>query len=97
MFLTFLKENEELFNDILKNYDISIEYSAVLLSIYISYFIRMTDKNVRNQFSKLIKEDSNYQKFVREIQNIIVDDFQIEKGIAKQNFSWKFICIICMY
>ena len=38
----------------------------------------MTDKNVRNQFSKLIKEDSNYQKFVREIQNIIVNDFQIE-------------------
>ena len=59
-FLTFLKEKEELFNDILKNYDISIEYSAVLLSIYICYFIRMTDKNLRNQFSKLIKEDFNY-------------------------------------
>ena len=47
----------------------------------------MTDKNLRNKFNKLIKEDFNYQKFVREIQNIIVDDFQIEKGIAKQNFT----------
>ena len=52
-------------NDILKNYDISIEYIAVLLSIYIYYFIRMTDKNLRNQFSKLIKEDFNYQKFFK--------------------------------
>ena len=64
-FLTFFKENEELFNDILKNYDISIEYIAVLLSIYIYYFIRMTDKNLKNQFSKLIKEDFNYQKFFK--------------------------------
>ncbi len=97
-FLTFLKEKEELFNDILKNYDISIEYSAVLLSIYICYFIRMTDKNLRNQFSKLIKDNFNYQKFVREIQNKIVEDFEIEKGIAKnrillENLFALFVCI----
>ena len=97
-FLTFLKEKKELFNDILNNYNISIEYSAVLLSIYIYYFIRMTDKNLRNQFSKLILKDFNYQKFIREIQNVIVDDFQIEKGIAKnrillENLFALFVCI----
>ena len=52
-FILFLNDNQDLFKEILEEYKLSIENCSVLLSIYICYFIRITDKKLRKEFSEL--------------------------------------------
>ena len=67
-FILFLNDNKDLFKEILEEYKISIENCSVLLSIYICYFIRITDKKLRKKFSELIISEFDFQKFIRKIQ-----------------------------
>ena len=60
---------------------------SVNLSIYLCYYIRIYDKNIRNGFSQLMKnsfgKDFDFKDFPKKIQNIIADGVDLEKGIAK--------------
>ena len=72
------------------------------LSIYLCYYIRIYDKNLRNQFSEIMKKsfgaDFKFEEFPKIIENIIADSVDLEKGIAKnktllENLFAIFVCL----
>ena len=87
-FILFINDNIDLFKEILEYYKISIEKCSVLLSVYICYFIRITNKELRKKLSELIISEFDFQEFIITIQKIIVENFTIDKGIAKNRTNW---------
>ena len=72
------------------------------LSIYLCYYIRIYDKELRKDFCKKMKEsfgdNFEFEEFPREIQDIIADSVELEKGIAKnrallENLFSIFVCL----
>jgi len=72
------------------------------LSIYLCYFIRIYDKEMRQKFlqcmKKSFKENFNFESFPNIIQNIIADAMELERGIAKnsallENLFAIFVCL----
>ena len=72
------------------------------LSIYLCYYIRIYDKDLRKQFSQIMKksfgQDFIFEQFPLKIQNIIADSVDLEKGIAKnktllENIFAIFVCL----
>ena len=97
-FLSFINNTINEFEEILKQYDISIEKSSVLLSIYICYFIRIRNKKEREEFNQVISQEIDFQKFIKSFQMQIIKYFNIEKGIGKtvillENLFTLFVCI----
>ena len=97
-FILFLNDNQDLFKEKLEEYKVSIENCSVLLSIYICYFIRITDKKLRKEFSELKISNINFLELIKKIQRKVIDNFTIEKGIAKnrillENLFALFVCV----
>ena len=63
-FSSFISNTINVFEEIFKKYNISIGKSCVLLSIYICYFIRLSNKNLRNEFNELISKEINFHEFI---------------------------------
>ena len=100
----------EWFYDLLKNpFFKKFEYSndkigfySLNLSIYLCYYIRIFDKKIRKEFCELMKEsfgkNFDFEDFPKQIQNIIADSVDLEKGIAKnrallENLFSIFVCL----
>ena len=73
-----------------KEFDIHI--SAINLSIFVCYYMRITNKKLRKDLSQLLNDklynlrNSNVKKFLEiplSQQKLIVDNIQLDKGIAK--------------
>ncbi|OUM66214.1 hypothetical protein PIROE2DRAFT_59532 [Piromyces sp. E2] len=72
------------------------------LSIYLCYYLRIYNKEVRKEFIKKMEEsfgeDFDFLEFPKKIQNIIADEVELEKGIAKnrpllENLFSIFVCL----
>ena len=112
-FVNYLRKKRNLFQDMsiedfsdlkdtfyknLKDYDI-YKYS-INLSIYICYYLRLTNKNYREEFSfkmnGIFKFD--FEEFPKNEQKYIVDNIEMKEGIAKnrallENIFSLFVCI----
>ena len=75
---------------------------SINLSIYLCYYIRIYDKNLRNKFSEIMKKSFGqkfvFEEFPEKIEIIIADAVELEKGIAKnktllENLFAIFVCL----
>ena len=94
--------NNEYFSDKIGNLKEKVFIYSLNLSIYLCYYIRIYDKNLRNQFSEIMKKsfgaDFKFEEFPKIIENIIADSVDLEKGIAKnktllENLFAIFVCL----
>ena len=83
--------------------DIEIFYCALNLSLYVCYYLRLPDKNSRQNLENLINEKNYFMDGFLKVplmeQNYMINNFEIPKGIAKnknlkENIFILFICVI---
>jgi len=81
--------------------DEQIYIYSLNLSIYLCYYIRIFNKLLRNEFCNLMKEsfeNYDFEEFPKEIQKIIANEVELDKGIAKnrallENLFSIFVCL----
>ena len=74
---------------------------GAIMSLYVCYFLRLDSKDLRKKMNEKITEDLdiyNFEIFCQHIVRNLVDEIEIEKGIAKnrallENLFALFICI----
>ena len=83
--------------------DIEILYCALNLSLFVCYYLRLPDKNSRQNLENIINEKKYFKDGFLEVplmeQNYMINNFEIPKGIAKnknlkENIFILFICVI---
>ena len=99
-FLNFLENRKDnnMNNNIRDNY-----IGAINLSVYLCYFLRIYNKNIRREFIKTIHNffgnNFNFENLPNKIQEEIVEELNIDIGYAKnkallENIFSLFVCII---
>ena len=98
-FLDFLQKNNKIINENEIEYDKLQEHSLVL-STYITYYIRIYDKNERKSLGEELNKILGYEftKYPIFLSKFILDKFEIEPGIAKnksllENVFTLFVCV----
>ena len=91
-----------------KIHDFYIKIYSVFLSVYMTYIIRIYDKNIRNElkeklnheYKKIFKDDNfeHYYNFPMFLSKFILNNIKIGKGIAKnsillENIFALFVCV----
>jgi len=101
-FLHLLSTNRFIFKEIKLTNEYDICYYSLNLSIYLCYYIRIFNKNIRKRFTELMKQSFgkkfNFEHFPKRIQNIIATEVDLEEGIAKnkallENLFAIFVCL----
>ena len=112
-FVNYFRKKKELFKDMdfnefedlrdviykdLKDYDI-YKYS-INLSVYICYYLRLTNKNYREEFALEMNKifGCYFEEIPKNEQRYIVDNIEMKEGIAKnrallENIFSLFVCI----
>ena len=88
----------DLFNTNLDDFDI-YKYS-INLSVYVCYYLRLTQKIYRKEFSDIMEKifGFNFTKIPQKEQKFILDNIDLKKGIAKnrallENIFTLFVCV----
>ena len=99
-------EIEKIYNFYSKINEIELFYCALYLSLYICYYLRLPDKNTRQELSLLINKENKEKYFsydfleIPEMElNYLIKHFTVPEGIAKnknlkENIFLLFFCII---
>ena len=92
------KNNPDASNN--SEYNFEIGKKIINLCIYICYYMRISDKSLREIFSRLMDRifHDDFDNYPKEIQNYIINNINIPKGIAKntalkENIFTLFVCI----
>ena len=98
-FKKFIQENNELINHKEISYK-KIQKYSLILSTYITYYIRIYDQEERNQFKKILNKiiDGDFVSYPNFLSKFIINEIEIEPGIAKnrallENVFTIFVCI----
>ena len=112
-FVHYLRKRRNLFKDM--NYDefenledniykdmkdFDLYKYAINLSIFICFYLRLTNKDYRKEFSSLMNKifGFNFEEFPKKEEKYIVDNIEMKEGIAKnrallENIFALFVCI----
>lgn len=98
-FIKFLQENNKLINRKEISYK-KIQKYSLILSTYITYYIRIYEQEERNQFKMVLNKiiGSNFISYPNYLSKFIINEIELEPGIAKnrallENVFTIFVCI----
>lgn len=98
-FKKFLQENNKLINPKEISYK-KIQKYSLILSTYITYYIRIYEQEERNQFKKILNKivDGDFISYPNFLSKYIINEIEVEPGIAKnrallENIFAIFVCI----
>ena len=98
-FTKFIQKNNKYINRKEINYK-KIQKYSLILSTYITYYIRIYDQQERNQFKIILNKiiDGDFTSYPNYLSKFIINEIEIEPGIAKnrallENIFTIFVCI----
>ena len=94
----YFEKIDEFYKDLT---DFEIYKYSINLSIYVCYYLRLTKKEFREEFSKIMFDifEFDFKKVPQKEQEYILDNIEIKEGIAKnrallENIFTLFVCVI---